>query len=110
MTVKKNIIVFFRYTMRNSRGEVLENNMDSSPKCYLHGAAGIQPSLQMQFKGLKVGDSKTIYLKEDGGIIADNYTFNVIIDNLRLATEEELLLGYPIVINDSICGPDCICL
>ena len=109
MTVKKNMIVFFRYTMRNSGGEVLENNRDGLPKCYLHGAAGKQPSLQVQFEGLKVGDTKTIYLKGDGGITADDYTFNVIIDDLRPAVEEEQLLGYPVVIDDSICGPNCIC-
>ena len=109
MTVKKNMIVFFHYTMRNSRSVVLENNMDGFPKCYLHGSSAIQPLLQAQFEGLKVGETKTISLKRDGGIVADDYTFNVIIDDLRLATEEELLLGYPVVIDDSICGPDCIC-
>lgn len=103
------MIVFFRYTMRNSRGEVLEDNMDGLPKCYLHGSTGIQPSLQAQFEGLKVGETKSIFLKGGGAITADDYTFNVIIDDLRPAVQEEQVLGYPVVIDDSICGPDCIC-
>ena len=109
MTVKKNMIVFFRYSMRNSRGEVIEHNMDGLPKCYLHGSQGIFPTLQVQFEGLKVGDSKTIYLKSDEGMTADDYTFNIIIDDLRPAMEEEQLLGYPVVTDNSICGPGCIC-
>ncbi len=109
MIVEKNMIVFFRYTMRNSKGEVLENNMDGLPKCYLHGSEGIQRSLEAQFEGLKVGDTKTIYLKVDEKMAAGNYTFNVVIDDLRPAGEEELLLGYPVAMNGSICGPGCIC-
>ena len=103
------MVVFFRYIMRNSRNEVLENNMDGFPKSYLHGSSGIQPSLQAQFEGLKAGETKTIFLKREGEISVEDYTFNVIIDNIRSATQEEQDLGYPVVIDDLICGPDCIC-
>ena len=65
MIVTKNIVVIFRYIMKNNKGEVLENTMEGSPKCYLHGSAGIHPSLQVQFEGLKVGDTKIIYLKNE---------------------------------------------
>ncbi len=55
MIVTKNIVVVFRYIMKNSKGQVIENTIEGSPKCYLHGSSGIQPSLQVQFEGLKVG-------------------------------------------------------
>lgn len=109
MIVTKNIVVIFRYIMKNSKGEVLENTMEGSPKCYLHGSAGIHPSLQVQFEGLKVGDTKVIYLKKESGFSNEDFTFDIIIDKLRAASEEELMLGYPVSIDNLICDEDCIC-
>ena len=47
--VTKNIVVIFRYIMKNSKGQVIEKTRNCAPKCDLHGAAGIQSSLQVQF-------------------------------------------------------------
>lgn len=107
--VTKNIVVIFRYIMKNSKGQVIENTMNGAPKCYLHGAAGIQPSLQVQFEGLKVGDTKVIYLRKESGVSNEDFTFDIIIDKLRPALEEELLLGYPVMIDSLICDSRCIC-
>ena len=107
--VTKNIVVIFRYIMKNSKGQVIENTMNGAPKCYLHGAAGIQLSLQVQFEGLKVGDTKVIYLRKESGVSNEDFTFDIIIDKLRPALEEELLLGYPVMIDSLICDSRCIC-
>ncbi|MEO7046334.1 MAG: hypothetical protein ABI091_13575 [Ferruginibacter sp.] len=109
MAVAKNIVVVFRYIMKNSKGQVIENTIEGSPKCYLHGSSGIQPSFQVQFEGLKVGDTKVIYLKKESGVSNDDFTFNIIIDKLRPALEEELMLGYPVMIDKMLCNEDCIC-
>lgn len=100
--VTKGTVVYFRYIMKNTKGEVIENTMESSPKCYLHGAPGIHPSLQLQFEGLKAGDTGLMHL--DGG-----FTFDVIIDELRSARKEELMLGYPLSTDHLICDTDCAC-
>ena len=109
MIVTKNVVVVFRYIMKNNKGHVIENTMEGSPKCYLHGSSGIQPSLQLQFEGLKVGDTKTIYLKKESGFSKEDFTFDIVIDKLRHALEEELMLGYPVSIDGLICNEDCIC-
>ena len=109
MVVKKNIVVVFRYIMKNNKGQVIENTMEGSPKCYLHGASWIKPSLQLQFEGLKVGDAKVIYLKNESGLSDEDFTFDIVINKLRPALEEELMLGYPVTIDDLICNEDCIC-
>lgn len=106
--VSKNMVVYFRYIMRNNKGEVIENTMHGLPKSYLHGSPGIQPALQLQFEGLRVGDIKLIHLSTDSGM-TDDYTFDVVIDDLRPALEEELLLGYSLPDADTNCDKDCIC-
>jgi FKBP-type peptidyl-prolyl cis-trans isomerase 2 len=95
--------------MKNNKGEVIENTMEGAPKYYLHGSEEIQSSLQVQFEGLKMGDSKIIYLKKEDGMSGQDFTFDVVIDNLRPASEEEVLLGYPVVIDNLICDSDCDC-
>jgi len=109
MVVGKNMVVAFRYVMKNSKDVVIENTLQGSPKYYLHGSQGIQPSLQVQFEGLKVGDTRIIYLKKESGLSNDDFTFSIIIDKLRPALEEELMLGYPVLTDDLICNHDCIC-
>ena len=109
MIVKKNIVVAFRYLMKNNKGEVIENTMEGTPKYYLHGSDEIHSSLQAQFEGLKIGDSKIIYLKNQDGVSDQDFTFDVVIDNLRPASEEELMLGYPVMIDNLICDSNCDC-
>jgi FKBP-type peptidyl-prolyl cis-trans isomerase SlyD len=109
MTVAKNSVVSLRYNMKNSKGEVLENTMDSLPVSYLHGAAGILSLLQEQLEGLKAGDKKKVYLNSISGLIEEDFVFEVIIDQVRAALEEEILLGYPVEVNVQACEADCDC-
>jgi hypothetical protein len=83
--------------------------MESSSKSYLHGAAGIDPLLQLQFEGLREEDKKIIYLKKENGQANEDFTFDVVIDQIRPALEEELMLGYPVVTDNLFCDENCIC-
>lgn len=109
MIVRKNTIVAFRYTMMNRKGELLENKLDNEPVNYLQGSAAIQPLLQQQMEGLKPGDKKSIYLFSSSGLTTDDFVFDVIIDSVRAATDEEKLLGYPVQITAEKCDTDCEC-
>jgi FKBP-type peptidyl-prolyl cis-trans isomerase 2 len=109
MVVEKNTVVVFRYLMKNSKGEVIENTLEGAPGYYLHGSDGIHPSLQSQFEGLKAGDTKIIYLKNENDLLNDDFTFEIIIDKLRPASEEEVMLGHPVAIDNLSCGPGCNC-
>ena len=94
--------------MRNAKGDVLENTMQSSPVNYLHGSTSILLLLQNQLKGLKAGDKKEVYLWKENGA-DDDFVFTVIIDDVRDASPEEKQLGYPILITVNTCNDDCFC-
>ena len=102
--VTKNMVVHFRYCMQNTNGEVIEKKLNASPSCYLHGGSSIAPFLQSQIEGLGVGEIKTIFLNDE----SENISFKIIIDKLRSASVEELILGYPVAENIN-CNSDCDC-
>ena len=109
ITVSKNRVVSLRYKMFNGRGELLENSMEGSPISYLHGTNGIQSILQEQLEGLSAGARKSVLLAKDSGLTDDDFSFDVIIDEVRDALPEELLLGYPVLPPAAACGDDCGC-
>lgn len=109
MCIAKNTVVAMRYIMRNSKSVILENRMDAAPINYLHGSSGIQQLLQAQLEGLVPGDKKIIYLLKETGFVDDDFSFEVIIDSVRTALPEEVLLGYPVQIDSEKCEIDCAC-
>lgn len=109
MQIAENSVVSIRYIMKNSHGEIVENTMNSEPVNYLHGSAGILPLLQSQLEGLKPGDKKTVHLKTGAGFAGEDFTFELMIDDVRAALPEEILPGYPVKINESKCEVDCNC-
>jgi FKBP-type peptidyl-prolyl cis-trans isomerase SlyD len=109
ITILKDRVVSLRYIMFNGRGEVLENSMEGAPISYLHGSDGIQLILQAQLEGLVTGSRKSVVLAKDAGLTDDDFSFEVIIDEVREALPEELLLGYPTLSPAPACGEDCRC-
>lgn len=109
MKVAKNNVVSMRYIMKDGAGVILENTMNSHPVSWLHGSAGIQPVLQAQLEGLTAGDTATVYLDAASGLTSTNFSFEIIIDEVRAAHEEELLLGYPVQLAVQPCEADCHC-
>lgn len=103
--VANDMVITIRYIMKNSRGEVLEDRMETGTS-YLHGSTAILPLLQQQLEGLNAGDKKQVCLLKENGLTEDDFLFDVVIDQLRPALPEEILLGYPIL---SECDEDCIC-
>src|SRR6476619_4389330 len=109
MCIAKDTVVAMRYIMRNSKGVVLEDTMQAAPVNYLHGSGGIQPFLQAQLEGSKPGDKKMVYLLKESGLTNEDFSFEVIIDNVRTALPEEVLLGYPVKIDTDKCERNCEC-
>lgn len=109
MPIANKSVVSIRYIMKNSSGDVLENTMNNDPVNYLHGSTGILPLLQLQLEGLKAGDKKVVYLKAASGLTSEDFIFEVIIDQVRIALKEEIMLGYPVRINVIKCETDCDC-
>ncbi|MDB5276304.1 MAG: FKBP-type peptidylprolyl isomerase [Ferruginibacter sp.] len=109
MEASTNCVVTIRYIMKNEQGEVLENTMTGEPVAYLHGGTGILEILQQQLEGLKTGDKKTVHLPAKAGLTERSFIFEVIVDDVRTASSEELLLGYPVRLPVEACDADCDC-
>jgi FKBP-type peptidyl-prolyl cis-trans isomerase SlyD len=94
MVVANQRVVSIRYIMRNRNGEEIENNMHDAPLTYLHGSGNIMPELESVLTGLKPGDRKSLSVEDEliSGLW-EEYHFEIIIDEVRAATEEELLKG-----------------
>ena len=94
MVVANQRIVSIRYIMRNNKGEELENNMGDAPIYFLHGSGNMLPALESGLIGLKPGDKKSLSISGDMLTgLPEDYHFEIIIDEVRSATEEELLKG-----------------
>ncbi len=112
MNIGTNTIVGIRYKMQNSKGEVLEDILEGSPVEYLHGSGNILPALEAALAGLHAGDQKNILVSRDAGYseVDDDFLFEVVIDTVRLATEDEIKKGSPVdEIEVEDCGPGCVC-
>jgi FKBP-type peptidyl-prolyl cis-trans isomerase 2 len=112
MLIGMNTIVAIRYIMRNGRGEVLENILEGSPAAYLHGSGTIRPELEVQLTGLATGERKQVIVSGAEGFegMDDRFSFDVVIDSVRAATEKEVFMGRPeeeVQMED--CSPGCIC-
>ena len=108
MQIADHTVVSVRNRMKNSRGEVLENTLNSTPIHYLHGVGSLLPVLEADLAGLKAGDERTMVVsgEQGGGQLGDDFYLEVIIDGVRAATEEELRRGSP---HQPDCGSDCEC-
>jgi FKBP-type peptidyl-prolyl cis-trans isomerase SlyD len=107
--VSENMVITIRYIMKNSNNEVLENNMQGTPVQFLHGTNNISIILQSQLNGLQIGDKKTVYLQKEHSAADDDYTFEVLIEHVRPALKEEVMLGYHFPANADDCDADCSC-
>ena len=103
------MVVVLRYIMRNGKGDVLEDIMQLSPVNYLHGSDGILILLQEQLQGLKAGNKKKVFLSKQSSEADDDFIFDVVIDDVRKATVEEIILGYALNITTEKCDDDCSC-
>lgn len=111
MKVRDKTVVFIRYRIKNSKGEVLENIIDGSAINYLHGGGYILSSLEAELEGLEAGEGKTIFISKDRGydLIKKGFYVEVIIDEIHESTTDELKGYSKLQDSDSNCGPDCIC-
>lgn len=91
--IRGNTIVTIRYSMKNSRGELLEDRTVT----YLHGSASISPALQKQLQNLDTGDKKQLHLYKGEEDADDDFTFDITVEAIREATRAELEHGAPLI-------------
>lgn len=107
MQIDNNTVVSLRYIMKNAQGEILENTMESVSVKYVHGTGTILPQLEANLAGLSAGDQKEISFTYIGSQPAQPFHFDVVIDEVRNATSEEIQSRKPM--KDEDCGPGCNC-
>lgn len=105
MQIEHKQVVYIRYLMKNRAGEVLEDTLSREPIGFLYGSDGIYADLQKQLSGVKAGDKRQVFLKLS---THEDFIFEVVIDAVRLATETEIMLGYPLQTAQK-CEADCDC-
>ena len=109
MKVTANTIVSLPYIMKNYEGIVLEDTMSGESINYLHGSGNILPELEASLEGMEKGDQRSISISNETiSQLTEQFHFDVIIDAVRPATEEELKKGKSLQTSNS-CGPDCCC-
>lgn len=57
MTIKKNKVVSFHYSVSNEAGEVVDSSRERTPMTYFHGANNIVPGLEKALEGRSEGDA-----------------------------------------------------
>ena len=111
MKVAADTVVSLRYIMQNKQGEILEDRMYTTAVNYLHGAENILPVFKACLEGLETGQKKSISISNEiSRELNDQFYFDIIIDDVRQATEEELQKrkpDQPIAANK--CEPGCCC-
>src|SRR4051794_26733528 len=67
MSIKTGKVVDLGYSLKNSKGETLDQADKKEPFTYLHGAQQIVPGLESALEGLKVGDKKSVTVSPELG-------------------------------------------
>ncbi len=60
-------VVYLKYLLKSSEGEVLDEADVNDPFIYLHGAHQIVPGLESALKGLNLGDKKQVSVQPQDG-------------------------------------------
>jgi len=105
--ITANTVVSMCYLVKSADGMVLEDAMNNPPVTYLHGGPHIMPALQQQLEGLQAGDKKLVHLA--AAQERDALQFEVLITDVRPASQQERSSGYPMPVASPDCGPDCSC-
>lgn len=59
MQIEKNRVVQIHYTLKDSKGEILDSSEGQSPLPYIHGIGALIPGLENQLSGKQAGDKFT---------------------------------------------------
>lgn len=60
MSIEKNKVVLFHYTVSDESGETIESSAEGQPNAYLHGHGGIIPGLEQAMTGRETGETFTV--------------------------------------------------
>ncbi|MEQ8532524.1 MAG: FKBP-type peptidyl-prolyl cis-trans isomerase [Imperialibacter sp.] len=110
LTVQKEHIISLRYTMKDDQGVLLEDRMSGRPVEFLYGSGEILPELEANLSGMVPGDVANLSFSTELGNSLVSYFFEVVVEDVRKATESEIVNGRPEGAKENTdCGPECEC-
>jgi FKBP-type peptidyl-prolyl cis-trans isomerase SlyD len=110
LTVQKERIISLRYTMKDDQGVLLEDRMSGRPVEFLYGSGEILPELEANLSGMAPGDVANLSFSTELGSSLVSYFFEVVVEGVRKATDNEIANGKPEEMNENTsCGPECDC-
>lgn len=60
MSIKKDSVVMFNYTLKDDAGEVIDSSAPGEPLAYLHGHGNLVPGLERELEGKATGDQLSV--------------------------------------------------
>jgi FKBP-type peptidyl-prolyl cis-trans isomerase SlyD len=60
LSIKKDSVVTFNYTLKDDAGEVIDSSADGEPLAYLQGHGNLVPGLEREMEGKNAGDKLTV--------------------------------------------------
>ncbi len=67
MSITKDKVVQFHYTLKNDQGEQMESTAGNDPMAYLHGHGNIIPGLESALEGKNPGDKFSVTIAPKDG-------------------------------------------
>ena len=99
MSIVKDKVVYFHYTLNGENGEVYESSKDSHPMTYLHGHGNILPALEAELEGKSEGDQLQVTLTPEQAYGVRNEESMQRIPIKHLADKKKLRPGMAVKVN-----------
>jgi hypothetical protein len=77
--------------MINNKGEIIYDTFSGEGVSYVHGSGSLFTYLEKELEGVNQGNKKSFSIKMNKQL----YSFDVIVDEVRWATEYEMSTGRP---------------
>ena len=99
MSIQKDNVVYFHYTLSNEGGDVVESSKDSHPMTFLYGHGNILPALEAEFAGKATGEQFEVTLPPEKAYGVRNEESIQRIPIKHLATKTKLAKGMAVKVN-----------
>jgi FKBP-type peptidyl-prolyl cis-trans isomerase SlyD len=67
VTIKKDSVVAFNYTLKDDSGTVIDSSAPEEPLAYLHGHGNLVPGLERELEGKSANDKLTVKVSPADG-------------------------------------------
>ena len=99
MSIEKDKVVYFHYTLSDEGNQVVESSKDSHPMTFLFGNGNILPALETEFEGKNEGEQFQVTLPPEKAYGLRNEEATQRIPIKQLATKTKLKKGMAVKVN-----------